>query len=245
MTPKADFAFMFVIFFQRLCFLFFIGVHSFHHQVEVDFMSVKFRTVNADEFCLAADFNSASAAHSGAVNHNRIERNNRRNIIFFRNAAAELHHYRRAYRDGEVWFGRSSANFIERFRYERLFAVRAVVGNDNLFIAYGGKIFFENQKVFCPCAEDSYHLIAGVFHSGRNRQERRVAYSATDADNRAEFFNMGRPAKRAEDIFHRVADIALGKFGGTFADSLPDKTNCAFFRIGPGYCQGNSFAVSR
>ena len=59
--------FMFFLF-KRL-----IRIQSFHHQVEIDLVPVEFGPVNANELGFSVIFDSAAAAHAGAVNHNCIE----------------------------------------------------------------------------------------------------------------------------------------------------------------------------
>ena len=50
-----------------------IGSQTHHHFIEVDFMGIEFRTVNADKFGLAVNSHSAGATHTCAVNHNGVE----------------------------------------------------------------------------------------------------------------------------------------------------------------------------
>ena len=48
------------------------GLHPHHHVVKINFVSVKFGAIHANELRFAVNRNAASSAHSGTVNHNRI-----------------------------------------------------------------------------------------------------------------------------------------------------------------------------
>ena len=115
---QAYFASVFFILFVCILFLVFIGVQSFHHQVEVDFVPVEFRSVNANEFWLTIKFDSAAAAHTGAVNHNGVERYLCRYIKLFCYLAAELHHYSRANYEDLVRLWISLTAFFQWFGYQ-------------------------------------------------------------------------------------------------------------------------------
>ena len=65
-------------------------------------MSVKVRTVDTGKFYLAAYFNSATATHSGAVDHYWIKTDNCFDAIGPRGVGARLHHDRRADRHNFV-----------------------------------------------------------------------------------------------------------------------------------------------
>src|SRR5208283_2767968 len=55
--------------------LFGVAIHrvALHQNREVDAVRVKFRPVNAGEFTLAFYQHAATAAHSGAVDHDRVQ----------------------------------------------------------------------------------------------------------------------------------------------------------------------------
>src|SRR5665811_1561890 len=60
-----------------------------HQQIEVDLVPVELGSVDADEPGLAADADPAAAAHAGAVNHDRVEADERLDAIRLRGLGAE------------------------------------------------------------------------------------------------------------------------------------------------------------
>ena len=54
--------------------------------VEVDLMSIELGAVDTYKASLAADFHAASTAHTGAVDHDSIERHNGRHVVFLLSA---------------------------------------------------------------------------------------------------------------------------------------------------------------
>ena len=67
-------AFFFLFSFKNLM-AFYIVVHSltFHHILPVDLIAVEFRTVDAGEFCLATNSDTASTAHTCTINHDGVK----------------------------------------------------------------------------------------------------------------------------------------------------------------------------
>src|SRR3989304_6386248 len=66
---------------HRFPFLLFVGAQPKCEQVEIDFMSVEIRSVDAGESGLAAYADPAATAHPCSVNHKRIERKPCREIV--------------------------------------------------------------------------------------------------------------------------------------------------------------------
>ena len=83
-------------------FLAFIHALSRHERVKINLMSIKFRSVHTDELRLSSDRNTASAAHSGPVHHNRIQRGDCRDLVFLRQGRDEFHHDGRTDRDAQI-----------------------------------------------------------------------------------------------------------------------------------------------
>ena len=73
---------------------------------EIYQVGVKFRAVDADEFCLAADCGAAAAAHTGAVNHDSVEADDCLDSERTRYFRYGLHHDDRADADneGDIFF---------------------------------------------------------------------------------------------------------------------------------------------
>ena len=63
-------AFMLFIF---SVFVWFIGFEAVHQLVEVNLVALEFGAIDAGEFSFAVDGYATSAAHTGSVNHNRVQ----------------------------------------------------------------------------------------------------------------------------------------------------------------------------
>ncbi len=50
--------------------------------VEIHAVRVEFRSVHAGEFALAVDQHAAAAAHAGAVDHDRVQADERADVLF-------------------------------------------------------------------------------------------------------------------------------------------------------------------
>src|ERR1035437_4733347 len=60
--------------------------------IEVDLVPVELRSVDTDELGLATDTAPAGAAHTGAVNHDRVKADEGLNAVWLCGLGAELHH---------------------------------------------------------------------------------------------------------------------------------------------------------
>ena len=104
-----------------------------HHLVEVNLMTVELWAIHADELRLAANTYTTSTTHTCAVNHDGIEADISRDLIFLSQQAAELHHDGRA--DGKALIDLLALDdFFHADGHHALLAVRTVVGHDDDFI---------------------------------------------------------------------------------------------------------------
>ena len=70
--------------------------HALEHLVPVNEGAVELWAIDTNELCLASDCQTASAAHACSVNHNGIERNLARDVMFLSGEVREFHHYWRS-----------------------------------------------------------------------------------------------------------------------------------------------------
>ena len=75
-----------------------LHVHSLspHQQIKIDQMGVEVRTIDAGKFGLAAHLDATDTAHAGTIDHNRIEADNRRNLVGQSCCRHGAHHRHRA-----------------------------------------------------------------------------------------------------------------------------------------------------
>ena len=93
-------------------------------------MAVEIRAVNARELGLAADGQTAAAAHAGAVDHDGVHGNDGLDAVGTGGLADELHHDHRADGDDGIVLIARIDQLLEHLRDQRLAAVRAIVGDD-------------------------------------------------------------------------------------------------------------------
>ena len=123
------------------------SAHTLEHLVPVNECSVKLGTVDADKLGLAADGETASAAHTGTVHHNGVERYLHGDVVLLSHEAAELHHDGRT--DGEhlVHVAFLSDEALDACRYDTLIAVAAIVGHDDDLVAALTDFVLEDDEV--------------------------------------------------------------------------------------------------
>ena len=121
--------------------------HTFEHFVPVYKRSVKLRSVDAHKLGLASNREAASTAHTGTVDHNSVQRNFNRDVIFLCHEAAELHHDRRTNCKNLVNVFFLVDEFLDTYSYYALFAVRSVIGHDDKFVAALAYLIFKYYEV--------------------------------------------------------------------------------------------------
>ena len=122
------------IVFHLTQFLFLKGAHALKHLIPVDKCSVKLRTINTYKLGLAANGQSACSTHTRSVHHDGVERDVGGYTIFLCEQAAELHHDGWTYSKHFVYLFLLD-EFLDTHGHHTLFAITAVVGHDNGFIA--------------------------------------------------------------------------------------------------------------
>ena len=204
-------------------------------------MAVKVRAVNADKLCLAANANAAAAAHSRSVNHNRVERNDSRNVVLFRRLASELHHYRRSNRDHQSGRNVALAKALKRNCRHALFARASVVGRDDDFVANGLHFVNKDKQIFCARAFDQNDLVARFLQSLNDRIKGRGSKAAANANDRTvvlfDFAGSSQGAKNAAKV---VAFLHLRKLVCGRANRLKGDGNPAFIGVGVCDCKRNA-----
>ena len=233
--------------FLRGLFLRLERAHARKHLVPVDFVSVEFRAVDADELRLAADRHAATAAHAGAVDHDRVERHRRLDAVGLRGEGAELHHDGRA--DSDDFVNRAGfAELLQGLRHEALAAGASVVGHENqVFAGDCSHLVLHDEEAFVPGAHDDRHLVARGLERLGDRVHRGDSNAAANANDMSRLFavfaaNRGGASERAEKGGDGVAGLEARKLRSRCADRLEDDGYCAFFDVGVGNCERNSLA---
>ena len=80
----------------------FVHCAAVHCFVEIYQMSVEIGTVNTCEFSLAANSQTATATHTGTIDHDGVHGNGGLDIVLLGQLRNKLHHYQRADSDNFV-----------------------------------------------------------------------------------------------------------------------------------------------
>jgi len=166
---------------------------------EVYQVCVKFRAVDADELRLAAYGGAAAAAHTGTVDHDRIEADDGIDPRRTGHVADGFHHDNRA-------DAHDKSNLVGAALFDYLFqdigdktvmSVSAVIGGD---IKGGARLlhfFFEDEHSLGAGADYGDDLVACLEKSLAMGRTGATPTAAAYADNGAELFNMtGLPSGR-------------------------------------------------
>ena len=127
------------------------STHAFEHLVPVDKCTIKLGAVYADELGLSAYGKTTSTTHAGTVNHDGVKRNVGRDIVFLREQATELHHYRRP--DGKyLVYMLLLDKLFHTYSNHSLFTIRAVICHYYKLVTACTHLVFQYYKVFiAPC----------------------------------------------------------------------------------------------
>src|SRR5665647_1949622 len=206
---------------QRLLFLLEVLPLTGHQQIEVDLVPV-----DADELGLASDADPAAATHAGAVNHDRVEADERLDAIRLRGLGAELHHD--AWPDGlDEVHAAGFAELLERLGDQALAATAAVIGGDDELVTDLPHLVLPEQEALVAGGHDADDLVAGFLERPGDRIDRRHADSPSGADDRAHLLDLARLAQWTDEAGERVALAQRLQMPRRRADRLDHDGDCA------------------
>lgn len=230
-------------FFVGEAFLWLEGGEALDHLVEIDLMAIEFGAVDADELGLAADGDAATAAHTGAIDHDGIEGDDGFDVVGLGGIGAELHHEWGSDGDDEVWGWCLFTAFAEGLGDEGFSAEGAVVGAEDEGMGDGAHFGFKDEELSGTGAEDDGEGVTGGFQGLGDGVQGGGADAAADADDGAVIFDLGRAAEWADEVGDRLADVECGELAGGGADDLEDEGDPAFGGVGVGDGEGDALTV--
>ena len=186
------------------------GTHALEHLVPIDQGSIKLRTIDTYELCFATNGESASTTHTSAVDHDGIERDVGRNVVFLCEQATELHHDRRAN-------GKHLVNVFlldELFDADSdnpLFASRTIVGHDDNLVGIFANLVFQDYQVFVATCQYGEHSVASSLESIDDREHWCYTNATSGADDGAELFYVSRVTKWTNNIGDEVALVEIAE----------------------------------
>ncbi len=210
---------------------------------EVDRMRVEVRTVDTRELHLAADADAARAAHAGAVDHDRVERDERLHVMGPRRLGARTHHRHRPDRDDEI---RPLAfeQLGERRRDETRPAGAAVVRADDERVAPLGEPVLPEHEVGAAKTDDAGRAIARLLERPQLRIHRRDAEAAADQHDVPDALDVLRQAERPDEIGKRVTlGVIVAHGARRLAERLHDHGHRAARAVEIGHGERNALAA--
>jgi hypothetical protein len=206
-----------------------IGREAVGELREVDERGVELRAVDAGVARHAVHGDPAASAHSGPVDHDRVERHGRRNAERRGDGGDGPHH-----RHGPDRVDRVHATGGQRVRQclgdEARPAVAAVVGaGDDR--AGRRQLSFEDDPLAGAASDDARDGDAPPLELLGDRQDHRRAHTAADAYGMARLDQIGRPPQRTGDVRDCLSWFELDEVGGALADGLDHERDRACRRI--------------
>ena len=184
-------------------------------------MAVEVRPVDAGEFHLIAHLHPAAAAHSGAIDHDRVDAHHGLDLVRPRGIGARLHHHRRADRNDLFDVGVPRHGDLDAVGDHALHARRTVVRAQDEFVAAGLELVFPENQILGPKTEDSDHIGAAFLEAARLGEDRRHAQAAANAHHLFGVADRAGDAHRADHRVQRRTDLAfLLHLPGGLADRL-------------------------
>ena len=228
-----------------------------HHPVEVHLVAVELGPVHADVLRDAVHHDAAPAAHPGAVHHDGVQAHERRHSEGLCCLRTELHHDRRADREGQVDVASGGApaddQVLQHVGHESLPSGRSVVRADEDLFRRGAEAVIEDQEVFAPRAEDRHDLVPRVSEGARDREHGRGADAARHAGHRAPEIagpardgDMRGVAERAGHVGEGIPDLErLAHLERGLADGLHDERDGPRRLVAVRDRQGNALRAVR
>ena len=194
-------------------------------------MAVKVRAVNACELGLAANGQTAAAAHAGTVNHDGVHGNDGLDAVRTGGLADKLHHNHRADGDYGIVLVARVDQLLEHLRNQCLAAVRAVIGHDVQVGAGVLHLVLEDDDVLAAETGDQVNLSAHFVQLLGLRICDRAAQTAADNSDLLEALKLARLAERTDKIMQAVALIQRAERHRRCADLLENDRDGTLFAV--------------
>ena len=206
-------------------------------------MAVKLGAVHAGKLGLAADGQTAAAAHAGGVDHDRAERADGLDAVGLGGKSGELHHLQRPDDEHFVIFAAGLDELFQLGVAEALLAVAAVVGADVEVGGVGAHLVLQDHDVLAAEAGDHIDLDPGFIEALAHGVADGAADAAADDADALLSADLGGFAHGADKVGKAVADFHQLQHTGGLADGLDHDGNGTGLAVVIGNGQGNALAV--
>ena len=206
--------------------------------VKIHEVTVKFGTVHAGKFDLSAHSQAAAAAHTRAVDHDGVHRNNGGDVVFFCQQADEFHHRQGAYGNDLVVLLAALNQRAQSIGHKTSLAPRAVIRDGNEFGGVRLEFFFKDDQFAVAEAHNGVHLGAALKQCFGNGVGNGTSNAAANNGDLFQPVKMRCVAKRADKIRKGIAHIQVVESLGACANDLKDHRYTPFGAVVIGNCQG-------
>ena len=186
-------------------FLLFISRVSSHKLVEIYLVTVEIRAVNAGISDLAVYGNTASAAHSRTIDHDRVERNDGLYTVRLGGLTYEFHHRYRTYRNNFVKLSAAVDKLFQLIGNKAVVASAAVIGAEVKVCAYSCHLVLEDNYVLASEACDKVYFYAHLVQSLSLRISDSAANAAANYCYSLDVAVLGSNAERTYYVKYLVA----------------------------------------
>ena len=206
-------------------------------------MSVEIGTVDAGELHLAADRETAAAAHSRSVDHYGIHRHGGLYPIFLCKKTYEFHHHERTDRNDLVVLLTRFDQRAQSVGDKSLFARASVVGHQTVFVGYRAELVLEDHEIFRAEADYRVNGRAVFVEFFRHGICDRASDTAADDGDLLPAFGFGRASERTDEVPYI---FTLGEGVQLFrrrTDDLEDYRDGAAFAVVISHGERNALSV--
>ena len=216
--------------------LLFVERGALDERVEINLMRVEVGAVNARKLCLAADDDTAAAAHTGTVDHDRIEGNDGFDAVGAGDLGEELHHDVRADSYDAVklrltLFDVSIDLLLEILGGEALFAVGAVVGAHDELVGSSLELVLQDDDVGASEACDKCDVDTFFVHFLCDGVCDSTADAAADDADLLQAIHLGSFTEGAHKVGDIIAFLDSVQHLGGAAGGLDHDGHGAFFTV--------------
>ena len=206
-------------------------------------MAVEVRAIHAGKLGLAAHGDAAAAAHTRAVDHNRIHAHDGLHAVGLGEVAHGAHHGQGANGDHHVVLFARLQLFLQRLGHKALVAVGAIVGHDGQVGTGGGEFLLQDDQILVAEAHDEIHLGTRLMQRLGLGIGNGHAQSAADHRRAGNALGVAGFAQGADKVQQRIALVQGIQLLGGVAHLLEDDGHGTLFPVIPGNGQRHALAL--
>ena len=215
-----------------------------HSLVKVNLKTVKVGAIDAGELGLAANGQTAAAAHAGAIDHDGVHGNNGLHAEGLGGSNDKLHHDQRTDGDDFIVVLAVLDQFLQRSSNNALLAMGAIVGHQEHLVGHSTELVLQDHQILVAEANDGVDLAAHFMQLLGDGESNGAAHAAAHNCHLLQAGGMRGDAQGANKVMNVVTLIQVVQLDGGTANDLEDDGDGALLAIVIGDGQGDPLAVS-